>query len=59
MLILNIVVLICADIMLHYAFQNFREKRTKAQRFWDIAWILLSITIIALSLEGIFASLGF
>ena len=59
MLILNIIILILADIMLHHAFQNFKEKRTKMQRFWDISWILLSVTIIALALEGIFVDFGF
>lgn len=59
MLILNIVVFICANIVLHYSCKSFNENKTKAQRFANISWILLSILIIVLTLEGIFADFGF
>lgn len=59
MLILNIIVFICANIILHYSCKSFNESKTKVQRFANISWILLSALIIALTLEGIFANFGF
>lgn len=59
MLILNIIICILADIILHHSFKNFATKRTKAQRLFDISWILLSALLILLGLEGIFSEFGF
>lgn len=59
MLILNIIVCICANIVLHYSCKSFGESKTKVQKFANISWILLSVLIIALTLEGIFSEFGF